>query len=64
MELDTNEFFRQATLRICSSLDIDKALLSFLDYIRPFIPVSRVHISMFDPSTGILYWQRPETSQK
>jgi len=54
MELDKNEFFRQATLRICSSLDIHKALLSFLDYIRPFIPVSRVYISMFDPSTGIL----------
>ena len=54
MEIDKNEFFRQATLRICSSLDIDKALLSFMDYIRPFIPVSRVYISMFDPSTGIL----------
>jgi len=54
MELDRNEFFRNATLRICSSLDIDKALLSFMDYIRPFIPVSRVYISMFDPSSGIL----------
>jgi hypothetical protein len=49
MEIDKNEFFRHATLRICSSLDIDKALLSFMDYIRPFIPVSRVYISMFDP---------------
>jgi transcriptional regulator with GAF, ATPase, and Fis domain len=54
MELDRNEFFRHATLRICSSLDIDKALLSFMDYIRPFIPVSRAHISLFDPATGIL----------
>jgi hypothetical protein len=54
MEIDKNEFFRQATLRICSSLDIGKALLSFMDYIRLFIPVSRLHISMFDPSTGIL----------
>ncbi len=54
MELDRNEFFRHATLRICSSLDIDKALLSFMDYIRPYIPVSRAHISMFDPATGIL----------
>jgi transcriptional regulator with GAF, ATPase, and Fis domain len=54
MEIDKNVFFRQATLRICGSLDIDKALLSFMDYIRPFIPVSRVYISVFDPSTGIL----------
>ncbi len=54
MELDRNEFFRDATLRICSSLDIDKALLSFMEYIRPFIPVSRIYISMFDPTTGVL----------
>lgn len=54
MELDRNEFFRQSTLRICSSLDIDKALLSFMEYIRPIIPVSRIYISMFDPTTGVL----------
>lgn len=54
MELDRNAFFRQAALRICGSLDIDKALLSFMDYIRLFIPVSVVTLSMFDPSTGIL----------
>jgi transcriptional regulator with GAF, ATPase, and Fis domain len=54
MVLDKNEFFRQATLRICGSLDIDKALLSFMDYIRLFVPVSKVFLSMFDPSTGIL----------
>jgi transcriptional regulator with GAF, ATPase, and Fis domain len=54
MDIDRNEFFRNATLRICSSLDINKALVSFIDYIRPFIPVSRAYISMFDPSSGIL----------
>jgi transcriptional regulator with GAF, ATPase, and Fis domain len=54
MTLDENEFFRQATLRICSSLDIDKALSNFLSYIRLFIPVFQADLSMFDPSTGIL----------
>jgi transcriptional regulator with GAF, ATPase, and Fis domain len=54
MEIDKNEFFLHATLRICSSLDIDKALLGFMDYIRPFIPISRAYVSMFDPTTGIL----------
>jgi len=53
MEFDKKEFFLQATLRICGSLDIDKALLSFMDYIRPFIPVSTVYLGIFDPSTGI-----------
>lgn len=54
MEPDKKEFFQQATLRICSSLDIDKALSNFLSYIRLFIPVSQAGLSMFDPSTGIL----------
>ncbi|SPF34108.1 Sigma-54 interaction domain protein [Syntrophobacter sp. SbD1] len=54
MEFDKNEFFRQATLRICSSLDIDKALSNFFSYIRLFIPVFQADLSMFDPSTGIL----------
>ncbi|MGA2227326.1 MAG: hypothetical protein ABSH41_23065 [Syntrophobacteraceae bacterium] len=42
MEPDKNEFFRQATLRICSSLDVEKALFNFLQYMKdaaaiPFI---------------------------
>jgi transcriptional regulator with GAF, ATPase, and Fis domain len=54
MVLDKNEFFRQATLQICSSLDVDKALTNFWAYIRLFIPVSRVYLCMIDPGTGIL----------
>ncbi len=54
VKLGKNEFFRQATLRICSSLHIHEALLNFLDYVRLFIPVSRVYLSMLDPSAGIL----------
>jgi len=54
MEFDKNEFFRQATLRICSSLDIQKSLSNFFSYIRLFIPVFQADLSMFDPSTGIL----------
>ncbi len=54
MEFDKKEFFLQATLRICSSLDIDKALSNLWAYIRLIIPVSSIHLSMIDPSTGIL----------
>jgi len=54
MKLDRNEFFRQATLRICSSLDIGKALFNFLQYIRLFMPASKVTLGVFDPSTGTL----------
>lgn len=54
MELDENEFFRQATLRICSSLDIEKALFNCLQYIRLFMPASKAALGVFEPSTGTL----------
>jgi transcriptional regulator with GAF, ATPase, and Fis domain len=54
MRLDENEFFRQGTLRICSSLDIEKALFNFLQYIRLFMPASMVSLALFEQSTRIL----------
>ena len=54
MKLDKNEFFRHATLQICSSLDIEKALFNFLQYIRLFMPASKVSLGLFEPSTGTL----------
>ncbi|HIJ68304.1 MAG TPA: sigma 54-interacting transcriptional regulator [Deltaproteobacteria bacterium] len=54
MKLDENEFFRQATLRICSSLDIEKALFNCLQYIRLFMPASLISLGLFEPSTGVL----------
>ena len=36
MNVDENVFFRQATLRICSSLDIETALKRCFEYIRAF----------------------------
>ncbi len=54
MKLDENEFFRQATLRICSSLDIEKALFNCLQYIRLFMPASEVSLGLFEPATGTL----------
>ncbi len=41
MESDRNEVFRQATLRICSSLDIEKALFGCLRYIGLFMPATK-----------------------
>ena len=54
MKLDENEFFRQATLRICSSLDIEKALFNCLQYIRLFMPASMISLGLFEPGSGVL----------
>ena len=46
--IDENEFFRQATLRICGSLNLDAAMHRFLDYIKNVIPVSGIILGQYD----------------
>ncbi len=45
---DKDEFFRQATLKICGDLEIEKALFAFLNYIRDFVPAGRVLVDLYD----------------
>ncbi|MFO7840389.1 MAG: sigma 54-interacting transcriptional regulator [Desulfosalsimonadaceae bacterium] len=47
MEDLTESFFREAVLRICSSLDIDKALESCLDYLKDYIPADSMRLSVY-----------------
>jgi hypothetical protein len=37
--MNENEFFREATLRICGNLEIEVALDAYLSYLRSAIPV-------------------------
>ena len=48
MSVDENLFFREATLRLCSSLDIEVALKRCYEYIRLFIPVMRMGLDILD----------------
>jgi transcriptional regulator with GAF, ATPase, and Fis domain len=48
MSVDENLFFREATLRLCSSLDIKMGLKRCYDYIRTFIPVMRMGLDIVD----------------
>jgi len=50
--VDENDFFREATLRICGSLEIEKALWDCLIYIRDYIPADMIFMSVFDPGTN------------
>lgn len=54
MKVDRNEFFRQATIRICGSLNIKEAIKVFLDYIKDFIPVDRIDLNCFDSNLNVL----------
>ncbi len=52
--IDENTFFREATLRICGSLEIENSLNQFLLYIRNFIPADRMNLHIYDPNLGII----------
>jgi len=54
MILDEKEFFREATLRICGSLEIEKALRKCLMYIREFIPAGQMSFHVYDRGFGIV----------
>ncbi len=49
MSLDERDFFHQATMRICGSLDIEKALLRCLQYLENFMPITGLNFHLFGP---------------
>ncbi len=52
--MDDNEFFRQATLRICGNLEIEKALKTLLEFLKQTIPVDRLFLQIFDQDYGAM----------
>ena len=44
MKIDENVFFREATLRICGSIDIENALSDCFDYLKTFIPADSIYL--------------------
>ena len=49
MKMDENEFFRQATLRICGNLEIEEAMSSCLHFLLQSMPVDRMYLQLYDP---------------
>lgn len=54
MTVNKNDFFRQATLRICGSLDIEIALWRFLLYIQSVMPVDWIGFHLYEPGLGAM----------
>jgi len=53
MDIDRNEFFRQATVRICGSLDIETALSRCFDYLKAFFPIDGLLLTLYEPERGV-----------
>ena len=44
------EFFHQATLRICGSLEIEQAMMQCFHYLKDFIPMDEMTMNRYDPA--------------
>jgi transcriptional regulator with GAF, ATPase, and Fis domain len=54
MVFDDRNFFREATLKICGSLEIENALWKFLLFVREIIPADMIFLNVYDPGKGII----------
>jgi transcriptional regulator with GAF, ATPase, and Fis domain len=54
MKIDENQFFRDITLRICGSLEIEKALWHCFLYVREVIPADELILTVYDSDAGTL----------
>lgn len=64
--MDKNEFFREATIRICGTLEIEKALFSTLLIIRTNVPIDIMFLEYYDEriaSMRTLAKATPESGQ-
>jgi transcriptional regulator with GAF, ATPase, and Fis domain len=50
--MDDNLFFKQATLLICSSLEIETALWRCRQFISQCLPADRLYLNIYEPSIG------------
>jgi transcriptional regulator with GAF, ATPase, and Fis domain len=50
--IDNNQFFRDATLSICGSLEIEEAMCACVRVMREFLPVDRMFLQVYEPDLG------------
>ncbi len=54
MQVDEKEFFTQATLKICGSLEIEKALHQYFLHVRKFMPAIQMGFHVYHRDAGIV----------
>ena len=52
VRVDENLFFKQATLLICSSLDIEIALWRCRRFISQYLPADEIYLNIYEPAIG------------
>ncbi len=61
---DDNEFFRDATLRICGNLKIEQAMHASLRYLRGIVPVDRMFLQVYEAGLGAMRTVATATAER
>jgi transcriptional regulator with GAF, ATPase, and Fis domain len=48
MSIDENDFFRRATMQICSSLDFEIAMWRCMQFLKDFMPADEMYLHLYD----------------
>ncbi|MBN1615004.1 MAG: sigma 54-interacting transcriptional regulator [Deltaproteobacteria bacterium] len=54
MSVDENDFFRRATLQICSSLEIETAMWRAINCLKGFMPADEMYLHLYESDLGAL----------
>ena len=54
VDVNKDEFFREATVRICSSLKIEAALANAFAYLKEYFPLDDLYLDILDSSLGAI----------
>ena len=54
MRVDENDFFRRATMQICSSLDIETAMWRSIQFLKDSIPVHMMFLHLYERDLGAM----------
>ncbi len=54
MNIDENDFFRGATMRICSSLDLEIAMQRAMRFLKDFIPADEMYLHLYEKGLGAM----------
>jgi hypothetical protein len=54
MIIEQSDFFKQMTMRICGSLDLQKALETSFDYLKKVMPMDLMSLDIYDSDRNTL----------
>jgi len=52
MSINENDFFRRATIEICSSLDIEVAMWRCIRFLKDFMPADEMYLHLYESGLG------------